>query len=149
VNAEVVLVALIVSLISPTVLAWINGRQRRADKQEDWARQDAVAAQAAEAASLLLAENKKVAESAQTTHDQLTQIHTLVNSNMTASMQADHDSTVLLLAALRANVALRGGEANEDTRVAIKTAEGRLAELEAQLTDRRAATKVAGAAAAG
>jgi hypothetical protein len=47
--------------ISPILMAWLTNRNRRQEKQEDYARQDAVAAKAAEAARLL-AERQDAAE---------------------------------------------------------------------------------------
>jgi hypothetical protein len=84
----VIVVALIVSLISPMVLGYLTNRARMADKREDWARQDAVAAQAAEAAALLLEQNKQVAETAIETNRKLDVVHVLVNSDMTSSLRA-------------------------------------------------------------
>jgi len=52
--ASAVVVALIVSVLSPMILSVLTARQHRAEKREDYARQDQVAAQAAEAARLLL-----------------------------------------------------------------------------------------------
>ena len=54
-------VALIVSLISPLVLGYMTNRAAHKAKLEDWARSDAVAEQAATAASLLLDANERVA----------------------------------------------------------------------------------------
>jgi hypothetical protein len=144
-----VLIALIVataSLTGPLLLARANARARRNEKQEDYARQDAVAAQAAEAARLLLAENKKVAETAAVTNDKLDVIHVLVNSNMTAAMQGQ-------LVALKAQLVLMQKLAEqkvstEDEIGAIKAVQAQIAELEAALTDRLAATAVVAAAAA-
>lgn len=107
---EIVVVALIAGVLGPGVLAYITGRQRRDEKREDWARQDAVAAQAAEAAALLL-ENQtltleateEVARVAQESRvdvsEQLKEIHTLVNSDMTAALAVGLEQMTLLLAA--------------------------------------------------
>ena len=95
-----ILVAIIVSFVSPVVLALVNAwlhrkdkeqeaEQRRAEKQQDWDRQDAVAEQAEKAAALLLDENRKVAIAAARQGAQLKQIHTLVNSNLDASKRAE------------------------------------------------------------
>jgi len=77
---------------SPIILSVITANQRRKEKVEDYSRQDAVAAQAAEAARLLLDANERVARqsaaSASETQSQLKQIHTLVNSNLTQEMEA-------------------------------------------------------------
>ena len=91
---EVIIVALIVSLLAPTINGLITNRNNRKVKIEDWAREDAVAEQAAQAAALLLEANERVAESTSglatqlvEIHGQAEQIHTLVNSNLQAAMQ--------------------------------------------------------------
>jgi hypothetical protein len=110
------------------------------EKREDWKRQDEVARKAAGAAELLLAENKKVAATAVETQHQLKEIHTLVNSNMTAAMQAQ-------LVALKGQLALMERLANVakptvDETAAIAAVVSQIQELEAALKDRLAATEV-------
>lgn len=158
----VVLVALVVSFLSPVVLLIVGGRQAAAKEKRDNARQDVVAARAAKekalekaerdrAAQLLLEEQRATRASADkvvTTleaSDALTtkkldgieagqeRIHTLVNSNMTISIRGDHDSTVLLLAAYKRLAKL---DPQPDDEVAIGVAEAKIAELSAQLSDR-------------
>jgi len=120
---EVILVALIVSVIAPIMVAYLTNKQNRANKQMDWDRQDAVAreakrqqnevaAQAATAADLLLQAQRETASrteevarvAALTARDQssqLRQIHTLVNSDMTAARQELLDQTRLLVVLYR------------------------------------------------
>ena len=97
-NLAVIVVALFTSITAPLILSLLVNRQHRADKRMDYARQDAVAAKAEETAALLLASQKKaaellvennaaVAETAAAAQAQLTTIHTLVNSSLTASME--------------------------------------------------------------
>jgi hypothetical protein len=103
-------------------------------KRQDWKRQDDVAKRVAEAAVLLV-------ESGKTTNTKLDEIHTLVNSNMTESMQAELAATVRELATLQEVVHLKestGQSPSDDTRVAIQVAKGRIAELRAVLADRLA-----------
>jgi len=133
-----VLVALIVAG-GAAFSAWWNTRQRRRDKKEDWAREDAVAAQAAEAARLLLAENKKVAATAAVTNNKLDIIHTLVNSNMTAAMQAEYDATVREIAMMKEVIALNqaaGREPSPEAIGAIEATQTKINELQAALADR-------------
>jgi hypothetical protein len=127
--------------MAPLLLSNLNNRQRRAEKIEDYTRQDQVAAKAAEAAHLLLAENRRVAASAAQTHAQLSQIHVLVNSNMTAAMQGQ-------LVALKGQLVLMERLAERtvssvDELAAIAAVEAQIAELEANLRDRLQATDVA------
>lgn len=138
-----IVVAVIVggmAVVGQQLLSRSNARQRREEKQEDWDRQDAVAAKAAEAADLLLAENKKVAATAVQTQRSLSEIHTLVNSNMTAAMQGQ-------LVALKAQLALMERLAGVksptyDEKLATAGVIAQIAELEAALNDRLAATEV-------
>ncbi len=60
----------ITTTIAPVAMALVTARQARKDRQEDYARQDAVAAKAAQVAHAL--------------QEQGGQIHELVNSNLTA-----------------------------------------------------------------
>lgn len=71
---EVIVVALLASLIGPLVLSYFQHKARVAEKREDWRRQDEVAAR-------LLVENSK-------TNGKLDAIHSLVNSDMTEALHA-------------------------------------------------------------
>lgn len=117
----VVVVALfgLLATASPFIYGAVTNRQRRLEKREDWDRQDLVAARAeaaqtalvrqAEEASRLLRENNViVAESAVDTAHHLQElgdgqkvIHGLVNSNLTAAMQATLLATEMMVEALR------------------------------------------------
>jgi hypothetical protein len=143
---EVILVAVIVSVIAPTVLGLMTNHQRRAEKREDWARQDAVADKAAEAATLLLAENKRVAATAEKTNEKLDVIHILVNSNMTAAMQAELDATRRDLVSLREVARLNreaGRETSPEAAAVIAETAQRIDKLDAELRDRLKQTRVA------
>jgi len=124
--------------------------------QAEQARQ---AAKAAEAAELLLAEQAKTlartdevarlaAETATSTDVQLSalrtqndEIHTLVNSDMTAARESDLEQNRISLALMRKVVSIEragGGEASEGDLAAIERTEKRIDELEAILADRLA-----------
>jgi len=159
---------------------------RSAERKEDWARLDAVAAvqkedakvlyehqeevarQAAIAAQKLLEENKKVATVAATssknlldaqarlaeqailtnttlivqgkvTTNKLDVIHTLVNSNMTAAMQAELDATNRELAMMLEVIDLKKAAGKEPTIEAIDAlavTRAKISELDAALKDR-------------
>jgi len=136
----------IVATLSPIIFAVVMRFLARADKREDWARQDRVAARVSEAATKVAEVAKTAAASEGITQGKLDhletgqqEIHKLVNSNLTASMKDARDSTALLLVALEENVAdkaAHGKEPNPATLVAIATAKAKIAELDAQLTDR-------------
>ena len=171
---QAVWIALIVAvpaLLGPVIVARITNKQRRADKIEDWAREDAVAAKAElvakqaeeaarllrartdevaakaeEAAALLLEANERVALQSTTaykvTTGKLDQIHELVNSNMTALLQDQVLVNEQLLVALQ--LFARDNPLPEAV-ATIEATKAKIAELRARLTDRAAATKVADA----
>lgn len=131
--------AIITGAVAPLATVLIANRGRRKDKEQDWARQDAVAAQAAEAAKLLLAANERVAATAEAANAKLDVIHTLVNSNLTAAMQAELDATVRELAMMNEVIDLKranGHEPSVNTLATVKATELRISELKATLADR-------------
>ena len=146
----VAVVALFGTMFSPLILAWLTGRQRHADKLEDYARQDAVAAaankaakEAADAAALLIKTNQ---ENSDKQLDKLGVIHTLVNSGMTAAIQAELDATIRELALMHEIIDLKvtsGGKPLPVAERAVVLTEARVAELTAVLKDRKLATEAA------
>jgi hypothetical protein len=134
-----------------------DARIRRSEKLEDWARMDAVAEQAKQAAELLLRaqrDTKKrtdevaalAAQSATTVGAQLAElkaqgndIHTLVNSDMTSARQELLDQTRILLNMYRKTIAadqMAGRESTPEDLQAVKDAEAKVSELQAILADR-------------
>jgi len=132
-------------------------RMHREDREADWKRQDEVAEraekaklavlesqrlisdQATEAARLLLDTNKEVEKKQAETNGMLNVIHTLVNSNMTAAMQAEFDATQRELAMMKEVMALKGAAGLEPTPevlAAISSTQDKLAELASALSDR-------------
>jgi hypothetical protein len=134
------------TVLSPVILSHMSARARRAEKQLDWAREDKVAAQAAEAASLLLAANERVARTAEgvaktarVTNAKLDVIHTLVDGSMTAAMQSELDATVRELTLMREVAGLRraaGHDPSAEALAAIDATVLRIAELKTKLADR-------------
>lgn len=160
----IALLGMVGIIASPAILAYITGRQRRAEKLEDYARQDLVAdrvtdaadkaadvaKQAAEAARLLVASNALAAEAAvQTaavTNGKLDQIHTLVNSNMDVALRAELGSKEEVLVMLREVMAVNttaGRLPSPEALERIAATERKIAELRAVLTDRLAQTQIA------
>jgi hypothetical protein len=155
---DVVALAL-VSISGPIALAYLNARTRRLDatqaatirakeKKAEWARQDELANRLASRAEQvsrdLTASNREVAavakHQATIVLEKIGEVHTLVNSNMTAAMQDAHDSTVRELAALREIARLTAAAGNEPdpgTTLAIEMAETKIAELETTLAERQ------------
>jgi hypothetical protein len=148
---------------SPVLLTMLQGRTRRAERVEDFARQDAIAAkadavaeQAAIAAKLLhssqqltIAKTDEVAAVARTnaadTASQLKQIHTLVNSDMTAARQGELDQTKITLVGLNTIIEMAKAMGHEPTAAqldAVAITEKHIIELEAILADRLAQMKI-------
>jgi type II secretory pathway pseudopilin PulG len=129
----------IISIVSPILVSFLQNRTRRQEKAEDYARQDAVAQKAAEAAKLLLAANERVAANAVQTMSKLDDIHTLVNSNLTTAMRAELDATTRELAVMSELIDLKrasGHEPSVDAMAAIKATKAKVSELSAVLKDR-------------
>jgi hypothetical protein len=129
------------SIVGPALISVLTARQRRAERLEDYARQDAVAAQAAQAAELLLAANERVAtqtaEASARTDGKLRQIHELVNSTLTGAMQSQ-------LVAMEAQLAMvRRWEPHEEAHIA--ALEAAVGGLRAKLDDRSRQTTIADA----
>ena len=156
---EVLAVAIVVSVIAPLITGWVTNRLRRAEKQEDWARLDKVAAdakkdrdqaskereevrlRAEEAADLLAESNTKAEERAANTDTKLEVIRVDVNSNMTAAKKLALDSMVRELAALKEIVRLNraaGNEPDEAAIAVIAATEDAIGALGAELRDRLA-----------
>jgi hypothetical protein len=143
-----VLTALVVSLVSPLMLARQMAETQRRLKKEDWDRQDAVAAQAREAATLLLEENRKVAAtaletsqrveaSAEETALRLKKIHTLVDGGLTKEMKERLAVMITQRVLLK-----RLPGATDDDRTAIVTLESEIADLETTLAERLKQTRL-------
>lgn len=136
--------ALVLAAIASPVTAIVTFLIGRAVKKQDWNRQDEVAERVAWAAKLLEENTSKVNGKLNSLEDGQKQIHILVNSNLTAQMDARRSSLVRELAVLRELAAIKTKSDNKpmpETFEAIKTAKESLNELEAQLKDRLAATK--------
>lgn len=144
------LIVAVPAMLSPLLLSLLTNRNRRLEKQEDYARQDEVARQASEAASKaaektedvarqLRFTNQQVADNAKTTIGKLDVIHALVNSNMTSAMQSEFDATTRELALMREVVELKkvaGHGPTVEVLAAIETTTRKISELHAALADR-------------
>lgn len=162
-DSTAVIVVVAASIVGPTLLSVLTAWQRRTERQEDYARQDAVAKAAEDresrqevaahavaeqaretvkkAAELLLAANERVATqsaaASEVINGKLGQIHELVNSTLTGAMQAE-------LVARQAQVELvRRFTPSQTAEIAVL--ESAVADLQMKLTDRIAQTKIADA----
>jgi flagellar biosynthesis GTPase FlhF len=130
-----IIIAVIATIISPLILSWATGRQRRKEKVQDWAREDEVARRAQVAADNLLAgqteATRQAKKAAAATKSALKEIHTLVNSDMTAARQSELTQTRALLVLMQAQT-----DPTESDIAAMDAQEIRVAELENILADR-------------
>ena len=156
-------VTLVQVLSLALINGWLGGRKetrdaaiKREEKQEEWRRQDVVAAQAAEAARLLLeaqretiARTDKVArlteQATRQTSAKLEQIHVLVNSEMTAARTAERDTQQLLVLALKHSLTLSqalGHPPDKQELDALAVAEERIVKLNKIILDRNEAQRL-------
>lgn len=159
-ESNAILIALIVAvpaIVSPLLLSLMTNRNRRLEKEQDYARLDMVAEKAekaaemvadkvrlvaqkaAEDAKLLVSINERVAAKAKLTIEKLDVIHALVNSNMTATMQSELDSHVVALALMIEIIELKraaGSEPSVESLASIKSETLRVETLKKVLTDR-------------
>jgi hypothetical protein len=157
---QVLAVAIVVSVIAPLITGWVTNRLRRAEKREEWERQDAREAaerhRQEEVARRLQAEQERIREAADRAADeaaidraatasQLMQIHTLVNSDMTAARQELLDQTRLLVNMYRRTIEeeeAAGRTPLPDDVKALADAVARAEELQGILADRLAQQRI-------
>jgi hypothetical protein len=156
----VVVASLATSVVSPLVMWWTA----RSTRVQEWARQDQVAqrtedvaAQAAQAARLLIESNRKIArvqgetavEAARIATEasaKLDQIHVLVNSSMTEAMQGELDAIERYLAMMRELIEVKRASGSEPTAAAlalVTATQDKLDGLRSSMSDRMAQTEVA------
>lgn len=152
------------AIVGPLLLSWLNTKNTIALKQADWDRMDRVAevakqtakeasdaARDASDAVIKVADDLKESQSVLNTgleqvakvakegqdgvNSQLKQIHTLVNSNLTAAMRGELTAVQSNLLALRKLEGLNPAS-TPDELAAIKTLENRERELSDTLTER-------------
>ncbi len=122
----------ITSILTPIVVGSFQYLIRRKELLHAEERQDAVAAQVAEAARLLTERQEEAA-------DKLDTIHALVNSNMTAALQAEFDATVREEAMMKEVIELKralGREPSEIAQAALIATRAKIAELSTNLSAR-------------
>jgi hypothetical protein len=125
---DAVWVAMIVAVpttIAPVLLRITDSKARQLEKEQDYARQDAVAAKAAEAAMLLKENQAVVREQGERLGGKLDEIHAFVNSDMTAQKRMNLALLVEIVALHRA----AGEEPSPATIAAIS-------DLEKEISDR-------------
>lgn len=126
------LIVAIPTFLSPLIMAWLTSRNLRKVKEQDWARQDAVAARLKE-------NNESVATLATQSHNQLKVIHRLVNSTLTAALQARLDANKKALALMHQIIEmnrLSGVEPSTDALADIAASEKEVEDLELNIAER-------------
>ena len=137
--SDIVLVAMISGLVGPTILAVVAFLIARANKREDWRRQDLVA-------SMLVNSSQAVTVQLDGLKAGQKEIHTLVNSDMTAARNAELEQTEVALLALEEIVTLKlatGVQSTEAAHAKIDATKARITELKLILADRAAAQATA------
>lgn len=108
-------------------------------KREDWKRQDEMAARAERSADRIVEVNERAVVIGEHNAGQLEQVHTLVNSQMTAAKKGERDSVEVTLTLLREVAELRRASGQEPTARALATilaTETKLADLNAVIVER-------------
>jgi hypothetical protein len=151
------------SLTGPLLLNAMNTRaarkaksaediQRRLEKQEDYDRQDLVAARAEKAAKMLEDSQAAIVDAVSNTDGKLDAIHTLVNSHLTGALQAELGATEREVEKMRMVVTLKkqaGAEPSAGALAAIKSTEERIEELRQIIKERLEQTVIANHQSAG
>ncbi len=143
---DTIFTALLISIIAPSILAFIQNYFRKKEKQLDWKREDDVAEKAREAAKLLLAANERVARNAEITNGKLDVIHTLVNSQMTSAMESELTACIAQEALMMEIIDIKGGKSNQSNHSpkheeALAELGLKISELKSKLGDRKIATE--------
>jgi len=129
---SVIAVAIIVSVVAPLVTGLVMSRTRRADKRQEWARQDQVAAAAATERAILEAK--------------VDGVKTLVDGAFTATMQSELNATTRELVSLRSLTELQravGRDPDPAAGTVIEMTEARIAELTEAIAARERAIVLA------
>ena len=129
---SVIAVAIIVSVVAPLVTGLVMSRTRRADKRQEWARQDQVAERAAVERAILEAK--------------VDGVKTLVDGAFTATMQSELNATTRELVSLRSLIELQravGREPDPSAATVVEMTEARIAELTETIAARERAITLA------
>jgi hypothetical protein len=131
---------LITSTIAPVAVGYFSYSTRKRERIADWARQDEVARRVAQVAQNQSTQAKITSAEIARNSDKLDVVHSLVNSQLQAALQAEHDALVVQLTLMNEIMAMRSGKGTgptEEALAAIKKVEARIAELESIIRERR------------
>jgi uncharacterized Fe-S cluster-containing radical SAM superfamily protein len=101
---------LVTSTIAPVVMAYVTWRTARSDRRADWLRQDEVARRVKQVALDQAQQAVDTVAGLKSNSQKLDVVHSLVNSQLQAALQAEHDALVAQLVLIRELVAVRTGE---------------------------------------
>lgn len=132
-------IAVFTAVTAPLLLTYMTSRIRAEERRLDYERQDKIAERVAEVARVTAESADHVTEKLNKISNQAAQIHTLVNSDMTAARQAELDATRVVLRVLKRVVRTsldKGVRPDQPDLDAIDDATARISELEQILADR-------------
>lgn len=130
--ALAIFLSLLISTFTTVFMAWLLNKSHKEERKIDMDRQDRVAIQVVNASDI--------------TNEKLDTIHILVNSNMTAALQAELDATIRELAMMKEVIALNraaGRAPSNEASKALEMTQAKIRELTAQLNDRLRQTRIA------
>jgi hypothetical protein len=107
----------------PIIVSRMSSDERRAERDEDHARQDKVRDQVEETARLQALQNRKVEVSTAATNDKLDEIHVAVNSNLAKAQIEALDAKDMLVVVMTENLDMRRSLGLEPTKSALEILE--------------------------
>lgn len=149
--SDAIWIAVIASLLAPPLMVWMQARTAAAKEKRDYARQDAVAAKAEEAAKLLLDQqaeaarllkenNKVVSEQAATMNREITKLTGMLDGNFTKLMEDNLDAKATSLVLARQLLAMTheaGHETTPESIAEIDALQSRINELTTAIAKRK------------
>lgn len=136
---KIALIVAISTTLAPMLLAYLNGRQRRQERKEQWDRDDEI-----DRRNRLYQEAIK--DSVKASNQKLDTIKHLVDGNLTAAMQSELDATQRTLSIcleLKRQALAHGEDVDPALNEQIKLAEVKISELSQKLAIRLEAIKSA------
>lgn len=137
--------SLVTAVVAPVLMSYVSFKQRKAEREADWERQDEVASNAAKASALLLDAQKKAArvtaDNAELTGSKLDVIHTLVNSQLSTALENELEALKreqAIIAEMLEMKKAQGLKPSKEALVAMEKSKVRIAELQTIIAERDA-----------
>lgn len=111
-----IVVAIVIAVVAPILLAMITGRQRRLEKREDWRRQDEVA--------------ERLLQATNATNGKLNTIKTLVDGKLTAVMRNELQARRLSVAMMEKVIQMNEAQGISATKADLTFIENTKIEIE-------------------